>query len=243
MISISGISIEPERVLSFLKQNLQLKDVCQRILYQTIIQQAAEERGITVTPEEIQDDANRQRCELRLEKAADTLAWLADQRIAPEDWETGIRDRLLSKKLAEHLFAKEIEKKLSQNKLDFDQVLLYQIIFSDEKLAQEIFYQLEEQEISFYEAAHLYDIDDRRRNQCGCEGKLYRRNLQPDIAAVVFEAKLREVMGPLKTVQGYHLLRVEEFISAELTPQRYQELLDKMFQEWLDAELTYMLHR
>lgn len=50
-------------------------------------------------------------------------------------------------------------------------------------------------------------------------------------------------MGPLKTVQGYHLLRVEEFISAELTPQRYQELLDKMFQEWLDAELTYMLHR
>lgn len=125
MISISGISIEPERVLSFLKQNLQLKDVCQRILYQTIIQQAAEERGITVTPEEIQDDANRQRCELRLEKAADTLAWLADQRIAPEDWETGIRDRLLSKKLAEHLFAKEIEKKLSQNKLDFDQVLLY----------------------------------------------------------------------------------------------------------------------
>jgi hypothetical protein len=30
----------------------------------------------------------------------------------------------------------------------------------DRKLAQELFYQLEEQEISFYEAAHLYDIDE-----------------------------------------------------------------------------------
>jgi parvulin-like peptidyl-prolyl isomerase len=241
-ISISGASIEPDQVVSFLKNNIQLKDVCQRILYQRVIQKAAEERGITVTPEEIQADAERQRRELHLEKAADTLAWLADQLIAPDDWEAGIRAQLLSKKLAEHLFAKDIEKVFGQNRLDFDQVLLYQIIFSGDKLAQEIFYQLEEREISFYEAAHLYDIDEKRRNQCGCEGKLYRWNLKPDIAAAVFGAKLGQVIGPIKTPQGYHLMMVEEFVPAELTPERYQEILDRMFQEWLSAELVYMLH-
>jgi parvulin-like peptidyl-prolyl isomerase len=230
-ISISGASIEPDQVVSFLKNNIQLKDVCQRILYQRVIQKAAEERGITVTPEEIQADAERQRRELHLEKAADTLAWLADQLIAPDDWEAGIRAQLLS-----------IEKVFGQNRLDFDQVLLYQIIFSGDKLAQEIFYQLEEREISFYEAAHLYDIDEKRRNQCGCEGKLYRWNLKPDIAAAVFGAKLGQVIGPIKTPQGYHLMMVEEFVPAELTPERYQEILDRMFQEWLSAELVYMLH-
>lgn len=239
---ISGASIEPEQVLSFLKNNIQIKDVSQRILYQRVIQKAAQERGITVTPEEIQADAERQRRELRLEKAADTLAWLADQLISPEDWEIGIRDRLLSKKLADHLFAKDIEKIFGQNKLNFDQILLYQIIFSDEKLAQEIFYQLEEQEISFYEAAHLYDIDEKRRTQCGCEGKIDRWKLKSDLAVAVFGAKIGEVIGPLKTAHGYHLLMVEEFISAELTPERYQEILDKMFHEWLEAELIYMLH-
>ena len=241
-ISISGALIEPEQVVRFLKNNIQLKDVCQKILYQRVIQQAAQERGITVTPEEIQDDADRQRRELRLEKAADTLAWLTDRLIAPEDWEAGIRAQLLSKKLAEHLFAKDIEKVFGQNKLNFDQVLLYQIIFSDAKLAREIFYQLEEREISFYEAAHLYDIDEKRRNQCGCEGKIDRWKLKADLSAAVFGAKIGEVIGPITSPQGVHLLMVEELIPAELTPERHQEIMDKMFQEWLDGELVYMLH-
>lgn len=241
-ISISGTSIELEQLLSFLKKNFQLKEVCQKILHQKIIQQAAQERGITVTPEEIQAEAEQQRRERRLEKAADTLAWLADQLVNPEDWEAGIRDKLLSKKLAEHLFANDVEKIFVQNKLNFDQILLYQIIVEDEKLAQELFFQLEEREISFYEAAHLYDIDEKRRQQCGCEGKIYRWSLKADIAAVVFGAKLGEVIGPVKTPLGYHLLMVEEFIPAELTPERYQEILDQMFSEWLDSELNYMLY-
>jgi len=143
----------------------------------------------------------------------------------------GIRNRLLAQKLAEYLFSKEAEKFFAQNRLDFDQILLYQIIVPYEKLAQELFYQVEEKEISFYEAAHLYDIDEKRRHQCGCEGKLYCWNLKPDIAAVVFSAQLGTVIGPVKTAQGHHLLVVEEFIPAELTSERHQEIIDRMFKQ------------
>jgi parvulin-like peptidyl-prolyl isomerase len=242
MIELSGTSVELDDIVSFLKKDIQLKDVCQRILYQRVINQAAQERGLTVTPEEIQAEANQLRREKRLEKASDTLAWLADQMITADDWEAGICDRLMAKKLAQFLFAKEAEKFFAQNKLDFDQILLYQIIVPYERLAHEIFYQIEEQEISFYEAAHLYDIDERRRQQCGYEGKLYRWSLKPDIAAVVFSAQLGEVIGPLTTEQGYHLLLVEEFLPAELTPERYQDIIDRMFKDWLTSELNYMLH-
>ena len=76
--------------------------------------------------------------------------------------------------------------------------MLYQIIVNDEKLAQEIFYQLEEQEISFYEAAHIYNIDEKRREQCGFEGKLDRWNLNPEIAAIIFSARLGEIIKPLQ---------------------------------------------
>jgi parvulin-like peptidyl-prolyl isomerase len=242
MSGLSRASIEPDEIVSLLKRNIQLREVYEKILQQNLIERVAQERGIAVTPEEIQAEADRQRQEKRLQKASDTLAWLADQMITPDDWEVGIGDRLLSKKLAEYLFAKDVEKFFAQNKINFEQVLLYQIIVADGKIAQELFYQLEEREISFYEAAHLYEIDEKRRNQCGCEGKLYRGNLKPDLAAVVFGAKLGEVIGPLQTNQGYHLLMVEEFIHAELTPERYQELLERMFQEWLASELNYMIH-
>lgn len=242
MSSVLGSSVELNEIVNFLKRNIQFKDVCQKVLYQKVIHQAAQERGLTVTPQEIQLEANHLRSTKRLEKASDTLAWLAEEMITVEDWEAGIYNHLLAKKLAECLFAKESEKFFAQNKLNFDQILLYQIIVSSEKLSQELFYQIEEREITFYEAAHLYDIDERRRHQCGYEGKLYRWSLKPNVAAVVFSSKLGEIVGPLQTELGYHLLLVEEFIPAELTPERYQEIIDKMFKEWLTAELNYMLH-
>lgn len=242
MINVLGASIEQKEILFFLKKEIQLKEVCKNILHQKVIKQAAEERGITVTPEEIQAEADRLRHEKRLEKAADTLAWLADQAISADDWEAGIREHLLAKKLSEYLFSKEAEKFFAQNRLDFEQILLYQIIVPYEKLAQELFYQISEKEISFYEAAHFYDIEERRRHHCGCEGKLYRWNLKPDIAAVVFSARIGEVIPPITTEQGSHLLLVEELIPAELTPETNQTILNRMFSQWLESELNYMLH-
>ncbi|HEY9651316.1 MAG TPA: peptidylprolyl isomerase [Coleofasciculaceae cyanobacterium] len=242
MVNLSKVSIHSDEIVGFLKESLQFKGIYQSILYQRIILESAAERGLTVTPEEIQAEANRQRYTRRLEKASETLAWLADEMIAVEDWEAGIQARLLAKKLSEALLAQEVEKFFAQNRIDFEQVLLYQIIVEDGNLAQEIFYQIEEQEISFYEAAHLYDKDEKRRQQCGFEGKLYRWNLPPDIVAVVFGSPLGEVISPIKTDLGYHLLMVEAFIPAELTPERYQEILENMFKEWLARELNYKLH-
>jgi len=240
MSDISKIVIEPEEIVKFLKSELSLKEVCQQILYQKIIERASHEKRITVTSEEIQAEANRQRHEKRLEKATDTLAWLADQLVSPHDWEGGIHNRLLAQKLAKALFAEEVKRFFLQNRLEFEQIILYQMIVSSEKLAQELYYQIEEGEISFYDAAHLYDIDDNRRYKCGYEGKVYRWALQSDIAAIVFSTPPKQLIGPIKTEQGYHLFKVEDLIPAELTSQRYEEILNNMFQQWLVAELDYL---
>jgi parvulin-like peptidyl-prolyl isomerase len=242
MINFKGTMIQYDEIITSLKKNIQLKEACQEILRQKIIEQAAQERGISITAEEVQTEADKLRYEHSLVKASDTLAWLTDQLITPDEWEAGIRDRLLSKKLSELLFAKEVAKFFVEKQLDFDQVLLYRIIVPYAQLAQEISYQIQEGEISFYQAAHLYDIDERRRYHCGCEGKVYRWNLKPDIAAIVFSARIGDVIGPFTIDQTSHLLMVEEFIPAELTKVRYQEILNKIFKEWLDAELNYMLH-
>jgi parvulin-like peptidyl-prolyl isomerase len=234
---------ESSEIVGFLKKSLQYKPVCQQILQQHIIHQATQSRDIQVTDEEIQAEADRQRRELHLERSADTLAWLEDQRITPADWEAGIRDRLLTQKLRISLFESQVEGFFSQNRLDFDQVALYQIIVPYEQLAQELFYQIEESEISFYEAAHLYDIDATRRYHCGYEGLLHRWSLAPEISTVVFGAHPREIIRPVHTEAGYHILLVEEFITAQLTPEIRENILDRMFQDWLGSELNYWQHR
>jgi parvulin-like peptidyl-prolyl isomerase len=234
--------IEASEIIELLKQELQLKTFTQKVWQKKVIEKAAQERGLTVTPEEIQVVGDQLRREKRLEKAADTIAWLVDQMISVEDLEAGIRDRLLAQKLAQHLFSKEVEKVFVQNKLQFDQIILYQIVVANRQLAQELFYQIQEGEISFFDAAHLYDIDENRRHLCGCEGKVYRWGLKPDIAVAVFSAQPGEVIRPIETERGYHLFLVEKFLPAELTPQRYQEILHNMFNEWLSNEVNYLLH-
>ncbi|GAX39894.1 hypothetical protein NIES4075_08560 [Tolypothrix sp. NIES-4075] len=240
MNNISKLVFDPNEIVNFLKSEISLKEVCQKILFQKVICQAAQERGIIVTIEEIEAEVNRQRREKRLEKATDTLSWLTDELISLDDWEVGIRNHLLSQKLAQTLFAKEAESFFFQNSLSFEQVILYQIIVDSEKLAQELYYQIEEGEISFYHAAHVYDIDEKRRQQCGYEGKVYRCSIEADIAAIVFTTIPKQLIGPLKTERGYHLLMVEELIPAELSPERYQEIMNNMFQQWLAAELDFI---
>lgn len=242
MPSLTNIPVSPEQICEYLRKNVRLRNIYQAILHEQVIAQAAQDRRITVTLEEVQAEGDRLRRDLRLEKAADTIAWLKEQMLQPEQWEAGIRDRLLAEKLAESLFAKDVEKFFAQNRLDFEKILLYQIIVPYERVAKEVSYQIEEQEISFFEAAHLYDIDEQRRQKCGYEGKLFRRSLKPDIASVIFQAEIGEVVGPVQTDQGYHLLMVEEFIAAELTPEIRKETIDSMFEQWLASELNYLLH-
>ncbi len=241
MHDLTKIVIEPEEIVNFLKSEINFKEVYQNILFQRVIRDAAQERGITVTTAEIEAEANRQRREKRLEKAADTVAWLADQLISPFDWETGIRDRLLAQKLTDELFSQEVEKFFIQNRLEFEQVSLYQMLVNSEKIAQELYYQIAEGEITFYEAAHFYDVDIHRQKKCGYEGKIYRFALQPDIAAILFSTPPQQLIGPVKSQQGYHLFIVEEFHPAVLTPQRYQEIINNMFKHWLARELDFML--
>lgn len=242
MIEDVASAIDADTVVQFLKETAQYKQICRSILYQQIIGQAAQERGIAVSAEEIQQEADEFRRQNRLERASDTLAWLTDQQMTPEDWEKGISDRLLSKKLTETMFGKEVEKFFTENRLNFDRVSLYQMTFMDDKLAQEVFYQIEEEEISFYEAARLYDADEERRNRCGYEGLTYRWALRPELAAVIFAAEPGQVTAPIAAEPGFHLLMIDQFVPAELTDELRQELLGKLFQEWLESELTYKLH-
>jgi parvulin-like peptidyl-prolyl isomerase len=232
----------PEQIVSTLKQSMQYKSLTQDVLYQLLVRQVVAEHGLVLTDAEVQQAGEQQRSQLRLERAADTLAWLADQQVTPQEWEQGIRDRLLREKLAAHLFTQEAEKRFIEHRLSYDRVVLYQIIVATAELAQELCYRIEAGESSFFDVAYEFDIDPDRRRRSGFEGVIQRWELQPAIATQVFNARVGELTGPIPTNAGYHILWVREFLPAELTDALRQELLQALFQEWLQAELTYRLY-
>ncbi len=234
--------VSQDQIVSFLKRNIQFKSVCHHILSKRIVEEKASSHELAIDEKEIQAEVDQLRRQMKLEKASDTFDWLESEGISPNDWEEGIRDRLLIQKLKETLFEKDVEKFFYENRITFDKVLLYQIIVPYEQLAQELFYQVEEEEISFYEAAHIYDVNEERRSRCGYEGLVQRNALPAALAAAVFGANPNELIYPIQTEHGYHLLLPESFLLAELTDDVRQGILEQLFQEWLQRELSHYVH-
>lgn len=237
MVNYLGIDISAEDIADLLRQDLKLVDVCRQILSLSIIHDEAVARSLSVSEAEIQAEGERLRREMRLESAEKTLAWLAEQQLSADEWEESIRDHLLTKKLADDLFKEAAKVQFEQNKLDYEQVALYRLVVENPKMAQELSYQLEEREINFFEAAHLYDCDPLRRAYCGYEGQKSRWTLAPDIAASVFGASPQAVIGPLSLEEGHVLYFVDRFIAPEFTDEVYQEIRDRKFRQWLESEI------
>lgn len=233
MIYFQGQAIEELEIINALKYKTQLKDICQSIIYQRKIQRIAREQNIEVQPEEIQIEADKQRYVKKLIHIQETLAWLDDALMTQQDWEASLYYELLTQKLAEKLFKNQVAEYFQEHRVNYEQIVLYQIVVPYELLAQEIFYQIAEAEMSFYEAAHLYDIDEKRRRTCGYEGIVFRHNLHPDLAKLAFSGKVGEVFAPIHLQKNSHILLVEEFMTAELTPTRYEEILNYLLQTWL----------
>ncbi|MEO1181433.1 MAG: peptidylprolyl isomerase [Cyanobacteria bacterium J06636_28] len=243
MITFGNLAIDSEQLTSFLKREMRVRDLCKQEIYSRIVTMAAKDKGVTISDPEIQAEADRFRHQMKLESAKDTIQWLEDQLITAEEWEEGIHRRLLTQKLAKHLFEHEVPTYFMQNKLNYEKVILYRIVVRNAPLAQELFYQITEAEISFYQAAHQYDTSERRRFHCGYEGTLSRRELTPDMAAQVFGSQPKDVLGPIQSEEGYDLLMVEDFLDAELTEEIQTQILNQLFNEWLNRELIYLMHK
>ena len=243
MISFGNLNVESDQLIAFLKQELRIRDLCRQIIGRQIVNAAAVDKEIILDEEEVQTKSDQLRHQMKLESAKETLQWLEDQLITPEEWETGIRERLLQEKLAQHLFEQEVSTYFTQNKLKYERVVLYRISVHEAPLAQELFYQITEAETSFYQAAHQHDINEHRRLCCGYEGTVFRWVLTPDLATHIFGSQPQEIIGPIQSEDVYELLMVEEFLPAELTDDVHNQILSQLFQEWLERELTYLMHK
>ncbi|MEQ8996473.1 MAG: peptidylprolyl isomerase [Coleofasciculus sp. B1-GNL1-01] len=234
---LQAITISHEDILHQVKLSCQIPDIVEQIVTRKIIANAAEEAGIKVETEELQKAANKFRLMNKLRSADDTWAWLQKHNLSLDEFEEIVYNRLMSTKLAAHLFANKIEPYFFEHQLDYAGVVMYEVILDDKDLAMELFYTIQEGEMSFYEVAHQYIQDIELRRKGGYRGIVRRKELKPEISAVVFVATPPQMVKPIVTSKGVHLILVEELIQPQLDNMLRHQIFSHLFSAWVKQQV------
>jgi hypothetical protein len=239
MINPSSKTVAVQEVIGYLRRDLRLREIYQEIAIQKIIINAAREENQTISDEEIQQEIDTICRNNGIYQPAQLMRWVAEHQATLSDIRLRITEKLLAQKLANHLFRQQAEARLQANRRDFETIFLYKILVPYESLAREIFYQIEEEEISFFEAAHVYDLDESRRQRCGFEGKYQRWQLSSELAALLQDVDAGSVVGPQQTNQNqFMLLLIDELLLPEPMDDLVKTYINHLFQQWLNEHLS-----
>lgn len=232
------LSVSTEDVFQHVKLSGQLLAVKEAIAVRYIIQSTAEEKGIEVTPAEIQTSADEFRKVNNLQRAEETISWLQQRELTVEDFEAMIRYSVLQTKLAKHLFENQVEAYFVLHHLEYMAAALYDVVLEDEDIALELFYGLKEGEITFFEVAKQYIQDAELRRKGAYRGILKRTELSAEISSAVFASTPPQLLKPILAADGIHLIYVEEILTPNLSEQIQNTILFDLFSKWLKTELS-----
>lgn len=233
-----SITITKEDILQQVKLSLKIPEIIDGILTRKVIANAAAKAGIKVETEELQKTADAMRLTNKLINAYDTWAWLKKHSLSLDDFEEIAHTNLTSSKLVTHLFANKIEPLFYENQLEYLGAVMYEVVLDDQDLAMELYYAIQEGEMSFYEVAHQYIQDKKLRRKGGYRGVVYRKDLKPEISAAVFAAAAPQVIKPIITSTGVHLIFVEEMIQPQLDDLLRNKIASDLFNEWINRSLA-----
>ncbi|WP_019505015.1 peptidylprolyl isomerase [Pleurocapsa sp. PCC 7319] len=231
------LKINQTAIVNHLKLSRQLDRIVEGVATCQIIESKAAELGIIVNDEELQQAADDFRLTQNLNNIEATWQWLESNHLSMDDFEALIHTDTLTKKLVQHLFSDRVESFFYQNQLDYTGVAMYELILDDEDLAIELFCALQEGEVSFQEISRRYESNPVRRRSGGYCGVLQRQNLKPEISAAVFAASPPQLLKPIITSMGVHLILVEEIIRPRLDEELQNQIMSTLFSEWLQQQL------
>ena len=227
------LTFSPKEMFNQLRRMAQIPALTEKIVTSKVITHAAVEAGIEVEPIQLQQAVDSWRLTNQLDSVEATQSWLARYHLSLDELGDLISTTVLSSKLAQHLFGERVESYFIDYQLDYMQVAMYEIILDDEDIAIELSYAIGEGEISFFEAAYQYIRDTELSRTGGYKGTVDRKDLKPEISAAVFAANPPQILKPIITSAGVHLIKVEEIIKPQLDDVLRQKIINELFNVWL----------
>jgi parvulin-like peptidyl-prolyl isomerase len=235
---VISTEISDEDILEQVKISRKMPEITEQIIINRIIRDEAEKAGIKVEVKELQEAADDFRARNKLIRAKTTQMWLEMNRLSLDEFENIIRLEILSNKLRDLVTVDKVEDYFYQHQLDFDRVVLREIILENKELATELYYSVREGELKFQEVADKYIKEVELRRKGGFLGSFRRKDLNPVLVSVFSITSYPQVVKPIPTALGFSLIWVEEIIKATLDDEVQKEIQSQLFKVFLISKIS-----
>jgi PPIC-type PPIASE domain len=225
--------VTEQEAIDALKYSLNYADVAAFAERDNLVVKLCQQLNISVSEGEVQEEGDIFRRNNALRDSSETLQWLSTQRITAENWAKGIHISMLTDKLKEHICGSSADSYYISNRRTCRRVALSQILVGDLATAVKISRQVRENQSLFCSLALEHSKGRQSAENGGFAGVKLVAELLPEIAQAIEDAGEGDVLDPVQSKLGYHVLRVEKWFPAELSQVR-QQLLDYLFQSWLN---------
>ncbi|NJL63514.1 MAG: peptidylprolyl isomerase [Methylacidiphilales bacterium] len=230
------VQIQPAtdaEILAYLRNSVKFAEIAHATEREALIKASCDRLEIDISDDEWQAAGDAFRMERKLWGNSETIAWLEQQRIDVEEWSQGIKAELLEKKLKEHLFGAVVDGSYISDRNNYRRVALSQILVSEFPTAQKIVQMLRNEHASFAALALEYSQGKQSQQNGGFVGIRYLVELLSEVAEAINNRKEGEIIDPVQTKLGYHVLRIEKWFPTELNQAVREQIMDSLFQSWL----------
>lgn len=199
--------------------------VLDQLIDQVLIEQAARDRGLTVTDEELESSITKLKEDLGSDEAfAESLA---ANSLTEEEFRKLQRQQLLSRKVMDAITTELPD--------EAEQVHARHILVETREEAEEVVEQLENG-ADFADLAAQYSIDETTNDNGGDLGFFPRGVVLPEFEEAAFNLEVGGRSGVVETPFGYHIIEVLERETRPIPDEIKGGLRQQTITNWLEAQ-------
>ena len=226
--------VKTERLEELLRRTETVRPLLRRAVEEEITELAA-------PPEKVIKELHEKfRHSHKLADEAAEIAWLDDRCWNASDLKIHLSRPKALLRFAEQRFGPGIEESFLRRKKDLDCVVYSLLRVKDRGLAQELWIQLSEGEISFPEAASRHS-DGAESKTNGVIGPVPLGQLQPELSEKLRTLRQGEIREPVSAGPWWILLRLEQLTPAKLDDEMRRRLLKEQLNNWMDDRCEALL--
>jgi parvulin-like peptidyl-prolyl isomerase len=231
VLQVKNQSITTEKVVTLLASYQMLP----QFLREVITDQAI--TSITCTPEEKASACQQFYEKYQLTSKSERQEWLELYEMTPEQLEALATRGLRIEKFKRTTWGGgKLESYFLTRKSLLDKVIYSLIQTRDVGVANEIYFRIQDREQSFGELARQYSQGSEAQTG-GLLGPVELGKISSNLAQMLYISQTGQLWPPTRLGEWIVIVRLEEFIPAVLDEAMRQQLLNELFERWVQEQL------